>query len=62
MPASHRDSIDGLSPQFIGQLAQLLARQISQIGGYLYPVQQRCARRHYFVTPQPNADFSRIPV
>ena len=42
MTAGDRNRLDRLAAQLIGQLPELLGRKVSDIGGYVNRVEQRC--------------------
>ena len=42
MAAGHGDRVDGLLPQFVGQLAKLLRRQVLHVARQADAVEQRC--------------------
>ena len=46
MAAGDRNGVDGFGAQFIGELLELLGREIPHIGRDVDPVQERGARRH----------------
>jgi hypothetical protein len=62
MATRYRDRVDGFRPQFIGQLLELIPREVAHIRGDFHPVQKRCPRRHYERAPQRRAVIIRILV